>query len=394
MDLLLRINTDLRGDSWAILSIITLHTQHHLGCNRSVQIYVFHNGQQMAPLPVEEVLKRLKAGELFPNDLAWHEGLPNWVPLSEIKEIQIPPGSALIPPVIDQGPTEPRVWTVFASYVLTLGIFLLSTIILVVVAILVSGGNPSQMKSGNTEEMIQELIAKPKVFLPIVFVGQLVVLISAFICAGLSKTPFRERLSIRSPKVSFLSIILFMLGSMALSQGFGAVMSLAKVEVSGTIKTLTEVLNNADGSYLLLMVFVIGFTPGVCEELFFRGYIQTRLTQRWGVKISILVTSALFAIFHMDFLQGLFVILLGLYLGLTLEKTGSLWVPILCHAGTNVSATLLTWSFKDFESSWIIDVSVLFGALTIAGIAVWSLWKLPYAKTDNPVNSGEVVTPS
>jgi uncharacterized protein len=352
-----------------------------------VEIFVFHNGQQVGPFSGEEVSKRLIAGEFFPTDLAWYEGLASWVPLSEVQGLQSGVSTTLPPVIASSQSSVPRVWTVFVSYGITLGIYVLANIILVVAAIALSGGNPNQLQSQDSTDTIHELISKPKVFLPIVFAGQCLVFASAIICAALSKTPIRERLSIRSPQVSLSLVILFMLGSIALSQGFGAVMSLLQIEVDGTIKMLSDVLNKADASNLALMVLIIGVTPGICEELFFRGYIQTRLTQRWGVKISILSTTILFAVFHLDVMQGIFVILIGLYFGLALEKTGSLWIPILCHTATNVSATLISWAMQDVKSSWMLDTSVLIISLAVAGTATWKLWKLPYFKSDSALNS-------
>jgi type II secretory pathway pseudopilin PulG len=52
-----------------------------------MQYHVAQNGEKIGPLEKEEVLRRLIAGELKPNDLGWHEGLAEWEPLSKL----IPP---------------------------------------------------------------------------------------------------------------------------------------------------------------------------------------------------------------------------------------------------------------------------------------------------------------
>lgn len=52
-----------------------------------MQYHVAQNGEKIGPLEREEVLRRLIAGELKPNDLGWHEGLAEWEPLSKL----IPP---------------------------------------------------------------------------------------------------------------------------------------------------------------------------------------------------------------------------------------------------------------------------------------------------------------
>src|SRR5438067_2099052 len=82
---------------------------------------------------------------------------------------------------------------------------------------------------------------------------------------------------------------------------------------------------------VIVGIVVIGIMPGIGEELLCRGYIQTRLSQRWGRTVSILVTAILFAILHMDPLQSTFAFGLGVYLGLITERTGSLRPAMVCH---------------------------------------------------------------
>jgi hypothetical protein len=45
-------------------------------------IYIYRNGQQEGPYPLERVRVWLASGQLHANDLAWYEGALNWMPLS------------------------------------------------------------------------------------------------------------------------------------------------------------------------------------------------------------------------------------------------------------------------------------------------------------------------
>ncbi len=51
-----------------------------------MQLYIQSQGRQQGPYPLETIRSRLSAGSLDPADLAWHEGLPNWLPLAAIPE--------------------------------------------------------------------------------------------------------------------------------------------------------------------------------------------------------------------------------------------------------------------------------------------------------------------
>jgi len=49
-----------------------------------VQVYLNRGGEQAGPYTMEQVQRCLAEGSVQPEDLAWHEGLPKWVPVSEL----------------------------------------------------------------------------------------------------------------------------------------------------------------------------------------------------------------------------------------------------------------------------------------------------------------------
>lgn len=74
-------------------------------------IFVHSRGQRLGPLALDEVNRQLQAAQLLPDDLAWHEGLPTWIPLRSIQGVVVPegifpsPGAAVslpgpMPPVV------------------------------------------------------------------------------------------------------------------------------------------------------------------------------------------------------------------------------------------------------------------------------------------------------
>jgi membrane protease YdiL (CAAX protease family) len=107
------------------------------------------------------------------------------------------------------------------------------------------------------------------------------------------------------------------------------------------------------GLSILTQVIVIA----IPEELFFRGYLQGRLEERWppgrrlaGAPIgwAIVLTSALFALGHVlvDFdLQRLAVFVPGLVFGWMRARTGSIAPGAAFHALCNVYSDVLYTSF-------------------------------------------------
>jgi hypothetical protein len=49
-----------------------------------VEIYIARDGQQTGPVSMEQLVTMAGQGTVSGSDLAWHEGLANWVPLSEV----------------------------------------------------------------------------------------------------------------------------------------------------------------------------------------------------------------------------------------------------------------------------------------------------------------------
>lgn len=63
-----------------------------------MNIHVARNGQQLGQYSLEEVNQHLASGRLTAADLAWHDGLTDWRPLSAIEGVAIPHPSSPPPP--------------------------------------------------------------------------------------------------------------------------------------------------------------------------------------------------------------------------------------------------------------------------------------------------------
>ena len=89
----------------------------------------------------------------------------------------------------------------------------------------------------------------------------------------------------------------------------------------------------------LLIVAVVWGPVG--EEVFFRGFVLPGLIGRFGVPAAVVVSSGLFALFHLD--PGMLVptFLLGAALAWIYLKTGSIWPSIMAHGMQNALALWL-----------------------------------------------------
>ncbi|MDQ2868298.1 MAG: DUF4190 domain-containing protein [Verrucomicrobiota bacterium] len=77
-----------------------------------MQIFIGRDGQRSGPFALEEVNSQLAAGTIKLTDLAWYEGLQNWVALSQVPGVVPPMAPAGSAPVVAPGALPPVVTTV------------------------------------------------------------------------------------------------------------------------------------------------------------------------------------------------------------------------------------------------------------------------------------------
>ena len=80
----------------------------------------------------------------------------------------------------------------------------------------------------------------------------------------------------------------------------------------------------------------------IVEEIVFRGILFRAFRQKWSIGLSIIISSAIFALVHIDFYRFIPLMFIGAIMAYSLEKTKSIYTPILIHAVNNgVSISLL-----------------------------------------------------
>lgn len=132
---------------------------------------------------------------------------------------------------------------------------------------------------------------------------------------------------------------------LAMAVLFGAISALLWfVDPKGAMGDLTVYsgLIRSDAWWLAVLVIVVG--APVMEELMFRGFLFPALARGpFGVVGAVLTTSAAWSALHAGYsVMGLLeVFAVGLYFAYVLVRTGSLRVPMFCHAAYNASALVL-----------------------------------------------------
>ena len=101
---------------------------------------------------------------------------------------------------------------------------------------------------------------------------------------------------------------------------------------SYALEGMPELLSAGNPGRLFLEVVAIAILAPVVEEILFRGILLHRWAARWGSTTGVVVSSALFAILHIEFI-GHFVF--GVTMAMLYVRTRSLWAPIAAHVLNN-----------------------------------------------------------
>ena len=139
----------------------------------------------------------------------------------------------------------------------------------------------------------------------------------------------------------------------------------------------------------LIFLLIVIFGP-IVEELLFRGVILNRLAVKWGLTVSIILSSLLFGILHLD-LIGSFIF--GLMMAVIYIKTQTLWAPIICHILNNFIASLLELTIGNdlFSASTYLWIGIICLALSTPYITFYLYKNWPKNGIKTAITSNIVI---
>jgi membrane protease YdiL (CAAX protease family) len=160
-------------------------------------------------------------------------------------------------------------------------------------------------------------------------------LLPAVVATAGSNLRLAPYLRLAAPRPSVLA-----LGTLAGGAGFlvaGAVTTLAQKVLPARWVEATDLSRFFEGGPWATAAFVAvaaGLAPA-CEEITFRGYLQTTLALRRGPRAAIAGSAFLFAILHLDPVRFPALLVLGTAFAWMTWWTGSVWPAVAAHATNN-----------------------------------------------------------
>lgn len=102
-------------------------------------------------------------------------------------------------------------------------------------------------------------------------------------------------------------------------------------------------LNVSTCGRLFTTILVAAVIPAVCEELFFRGWLQTQAGRFVNHHIAIWVVALLFAALHLQYKLIIPQLLMGALFGYVFYYTDSLWSSVIIHFVNNCATVVVTY---------------------------------------------------
>ena len=198
-----------------------------------------------------------------------------------------------------------------------------------------------------------------------------------------SKTLEKHSIDIKTLlKYIAITITLMWIGNMI---GITITAILSGAMQSEIANPIHQLINNND---ILINLLIISIIAPIFEELFFRKFLIDR-TIKYGARVSIILSAALFGFFHGNINQFFYTFLMGGFFAYVYIKTGKITYPIILHSIINMIGSVLSLFIQSSISNLktainpmdlgllIIYFLIIFLSLLIG---VWSLFNYKQAK--------------
>ena len=270
------------------------------------------------------------------------------------------------PAVVTQ--TRRRWWTPVVVCIVSLLVFLVSSVVMALAAVYVVHGELSMDVLRDPQQLMS--VSRSRIGLLIMVVlPQFLLVTPAVVAAFLSPTPMLRRLSLVRGHWPLWGWLAAAVATPLVGLVSSLVVGLFMNE-SESLKEMSSIFRDHGASgFLIPLALMIGATPAICEEFLFRGYIQTRLTGIMHPIYGILIASFVFAAFHMDPVHVVAVFPMGVFLGFVSWRSGSLVPAMLGHFVNNVISVVLVVLAPEGEADVLGAPALMISlAIIVAGM--------------------------
>jgi len=269
---------------------------------------------------------------------------------------------------------HPRLWPSLAVGAGSLALAGVVSNIVLYLIISPTLGPSQQFGQEVIDAWMQQNMATPAGFFSVVIPTHLSLLLLAMVAASRSRTPIVERLGLVRGTASawhYPILMLSCLGAAAIS-GWLFLAHISPGEDEMTLALAFAQLRGVDGTLIILYTATLA---AFAEEMLFSGFVLRGLLRRWRPVFAIGLVALLFSLIHPSPFFMLHAFPIGIWGGIIVWRTRSIWPAIACHSFLNIALAILnrwypepTVAFFGELTFWPITVGI-FGVLMM-GVSI------------------------
>lgn len=309
--------------------------------------------------------------------------------LPDIPQVPTPAGPPAIPPELlresvirMRGPQDRRPKPIWPSILIGL---LVTPIAAIVQSLVISALLAITDGTGIFSDMTkfeEAMVRPPNLFLAILTLQLSMagtVILAAWIGSRHGDGSIHERLGLRRTGIGTGRMLLLVLASIGV-YCIGTLPSTWLMKM-GVLPGLPEhyvkvfgQLSSAPLGWRIALLLAMSLGPGFCEEIAFRGYVQTRLQDRWRPIWAVGFSSTLFALSHMNITHIASILVIAFWLGYVRLRIGSTVPGMVCHFAINFSMfsmMVVGFSEDDPAVAWIMYGLGGLGVLAAVPTVLW-----------------------
>ncbi len=214
-----------------------------------------------------------------------------------------------------------------------------------------------------------------------VLVSQAMILIIPLAYAWYIKTDMKKLFSIRPPKVrGIVSALCMFLGGYMINLVLSILLSSIFKESTQNVNGVFEELLKAP---IWAIIFILAVLPAIGEELMFRGFILGSLKGRQKILTAMILSSAVFGLYHMSLVKLIPTAFLGFLLAALAIGNESIIPAMLMHFLNNLTSVLivkyeapLSEKMPDFIYQVLMEGQINQAGIAIAAVLIGALFIL------------------
>jgi len=217
----------------------------------------------------------------------------------------------------------------------------------------IASGEVLQVENIDIEGMSEQLLSQFDIKVPLV----ISIFITLFVLFLIMKTEWAENKFWSFNKIKFYPVFLCVVLGIFFNFFTVGAMNLMP------LREQEQNLYNMLGTNLTFEIISIAMLTPILEELIFRGIVQKRLTLKMRISSALILQALIFSFFHFNLLQGVYIFVLGIIIGMIYIWFDSIWYSVLIHGVYNATSVVIFHTVAERE----ISVSYL---MILAGVSL------------------------